>query len=59
LRRCVRGATFHRADKRRSILLTDPQATFRQEQAARLGISVADLIRRIIDEFREAKGVRR
>jgi len=43
-------------DKRRSIMLPGPQAAFLQTEAARLGITVADLIRRIIDQFREAKG---
>jgi hypothetical protein len=42
-------------DNRRSILLTDPQIAFLQAEAARLGITVADLIRRIIDKHRETK----
>lgn len=39
---------------RRSVLLTDPQAAFLDREAERLDISVADLIRRIIDRHREA-----
>jgi hypothetical protein len=39
---------------RRSVLLTDPQTAFLNAEAARLGITVADLIRRIIDQHREA-----
>jgi len=42
-------------NNRRSIVLTDPQKFFLQAEAERLGISVADLIRRIIDEHRAAK----
>jgi hypothetical protein len=38
--------------QKRMISLTEPQAAFLKEEAARLGISVADLIRRIIDQYR-------
>jgi predicted DNA-binding ribbon-helix-helix protein len=41
---------------RRSVVLTDPQVTYLQAEAERLGITVADLIRRIIDRYREADG---
>jgi hypothetical protein len=41
---------------RRSVVLTGPQAAFLQGEATRLGITVADLIRRIIDQHREAIG---
>jgi hypothetical protein len=41
-------------DKRRSILLTDPQFAFLEAEAERLGISAADLIRRIIHQFQQA-----
>lgn len=41
---------------RRSIPLTDPQVAFLTAEAERLGISVPELIRRILDQYREAKG---
>ena len=37
---------------KRMISLTDPQDTYLKVEADKLGISVADLIRRIIDEYR-------
>jgi hypothetical protein len=37
------------------ISLTEPQDAFLKREAERLGISVADLIRRIIDLYREGK----
>lgn len=37
---------------RLSITLTDPQRVWLQGEADRLGISVADLLRRIVDEKR-------
>lgn len=37
------------------IRLTPPQHEFLTREAEKLGISVADLIRRIIDEYRERK----
>jgi hypothetical protein len=40
---------------RQSVTLTKPQETFLKAEAKRLGISVSDLIRRIIDEYREAR----
>jgi hypothetical protein len=41
-------------DKRRSILMTDPQFAFLEAEGERLGMSVADLIRRIIHQFQQA-----
>jgi hypothetical protein len=38
--------------KKRSIFLTVKQAVFLEKEAARLGIRVSDLIRRIIDNYR-------
>ena len=35
--------------------LTPPQVEFLKKEAERLGISVSDLIRRIIDAYREGK----
>jgi hypothetical protein len=40
---------------RRSIVLTVKQQIFLEKEADRLGITVSDLIRRIIDEYREKK----
>ena len=39
----------------RSIALTKPQADYLAAEAARLAIPVAELIRRIIDQYRETK----
>ncbi len=36
------------------VSLTDPQAAYLKAEAQKLGISVADLIRRIIDQHRSA-----
>jgi hypothetical protein len=41
--------------KRQSVTLTEPQVKFLEAEAKRLGISVSDLIRRIIDQYREGK----
>jgi hypothetical protein len=38
---------------RMTISLTAPQLAYLREEAARLGITVADLVRRIIDQHRE------
>lgn len=35
--------------------LTAPQAAFLRSEAERLGISIAELVRRIIDSYREGK----
>jgi hypothetical protein len=40
---------------RQSVTLTIPQLAFLKKEAKRLGISVSDLIRRIIDDYREEK----
>ena len=40
---------------RMSISLTRPQLAFLEQEAERLGLTVADLIRRIIDQYREAR----
>jgi hypothetical protein len=39
--------------QKRMISFTAPQIAFLNAEAARLGISVADLVRRIIDQHRE------
>jgi hypothetical protein len=41
--------------QRRSVALTEPQTSFLREEAARLGITVGELLRRIIDEYRNKK----
>jgi predicted DNA-binding ribbon-helix-helix protein len=38
---------------KQSVALTQPQFAFLKEESRRLGITVADLIRRIIDTYRE------
>lgn len=38
------------------VTLTKPQRTFLKAEADKLGISIAELIRRIIDEYREKRG---
>lgn len=40
---------------RRSIAFTEPQLKWLAQEAKRLGLSVADVVRRIIDEAREIK----
>ena len=40
---------------RQSVTLTNPQFEYLTAEAARLGISVSDLIRRIIDAYREGR----
>lgn len=37
---------------RQSVTLTKPQMTFLKKEADKLGISISDLIRRIVDEYR-------
>ena len=41
--------------ERRAIHLTDAQLAWLKREAKRLGITIADLVRRIIDMAREAK----
>lgn len=38
-----------------TVSLTEPQLAFLKEEAERLGISVGDLIRRIVDQYRKAQ----
>jgi hypothetical protein len=40
---------------RQSITLTKPQYDFLNVEAERLGITVSDLIRRIVDQYREGR----
>jgi hypothetical protein len=40
---------------KRSTFFTEPQHAFLEMEAARLGITVSDLLRRIVDEYREGK----
>jgi len=39
-----------------SVTLTEPQTSFLKKEARRLGLSVADLIRRIVDSHRGESG---
>jgi hypothetical protein len=41
--------------QRQTVFLTAPQAEFLKREAERLGINVSELIRRIIDDYRENK----
>jgi len=41
--------------KKRSIDFTEPQYAFLQAEAKGFGIRVADLVRRIVDEYRERR----
>ena len=40
---------------KRLISLTEPQLDFLKAEAARLGISIGDLVRRIVDEYRTGR----
>ena len=48
------GAVYLRTMDRMSISLSNPQLAYLRAEAKRLGISVGDLIRRIIDQHRTA-----
>lgn len=37
------------------VSLTEPQVAFLKREAEKLGISMSDLIRRIVDSYREGK----
>jgi Ribbon-helix-helix protein, copG family len=52
--RCIGAIVHHMNTKRQSVTLSEPQVTYLQAEAERLGISVSDLIRRIIDQHRGA-----
>jgi negative regulator of replication initiation len=39
----------------KTISFSDPQYAFLNEEANRLGISVSDVVRRILDVYRESK----
>jgi negative regulator of replication initiation len=41
---------------RTTVTFTDTQYAYLQAEAKRIGVSVGDLVRRIIDAWREAKG---
>ncbi len=44
---------------RQTVTLTKPQAAYLKREAKRLGVTVSELIRRIVDEFRyEGEGRR-
>ena len=44
-----------RMSTKQSVVFTSPQHAFLEKEACRLGISVSDLVRRIIDQYRETK----
>jgi hypothetical protein len=44
-----------RTRTRQTVTFTKPQLAFLRAEAERLGITVADLIRRIIDAYREGR----
>jgi hypothetical protein len=41
---------------RRSVAFTEPQWAFLKAESERLGITIAELLRRIIDQHREGRG---
>lgn len=43
------------AMNKRMISFTEPQEAYLKQEAERLGISVSDLVRRIVDQHRESK----
>jgi hypothetical protein len=43
------------AKPRTSVVLTEPQTAFLKAEAARLGIPLGELVRRVVDQYREAK----
>lgn len=45
-----------RTSQKMSVIFTGPQLAFLKAEAERMGISVADLIRRIVDRYREERG---
>ena len=52
---CRAGAIMPRMSTKQSVVFTAPQHAFLEKEACRLGISVSDLVRRIIDQYRETK----
>ena len=40
---------------RQSLTLTQPQREFLASEAARLGVTVSEIVRRIVDQYREAR----
>ena len=40
---------------RQSLTLTQPQRDFLSAEAARLGVTVSEVVRRIVDQYREAR----
>lgn len=41
--------------QKQMLSFTDPQLAFLRDEAKRLGITVAELVRRIIDQYREVR----
>jgi hypothetical protein len=44
-----------RSTQRQTVFLTAPQTEFLKQEAEKLGINVSELIRRIIDSYREIR----
>lgn len=44
------------AMQKQMVSFTQPQIAFLKTEAERLGISIADLVRRIVDAYREERG---
>lgn len=44
------------AMQKRLISLTDPQTEFLKKESERLGISVSEVVRRVLDKHRETAG---
>ncbi len=42
-----------RTTQRQTVFLTEPQAEFLKREAEKLGITVSELLRRIVDSYRE------
>lgn len=43
--------------ERHTVFLTPPQSEFLKREAGKKGITVSDLVRRIVDYYMEAEGV--
>jgi hypothetical protein len=53
--RCARVHTAMSIKPCTSVVLTEPQMAFLKAEAARLGATLGELVRRIVGQYREAK----
>jgi hypothetical protein len=53
--RCARVHAAMSTKPRTSVVLTEPWMAFLKAEAARLGTTLGELVRRIVDQYREAK----